>query len=33
MTTEQDTTADLARLQELLQGDDVQPAIDLLEGL
>ncbi len=33
MTTEKDTTADLARLQELLQGDDVQPAIDLLEGL
>ncbi|HEY5638578.1 MAG TPA: magnesium transporter [Dehalococcoidia bacterium] len=33
MTTEQDTTADLARLQELLQGDDVQPAIDLLEGM
>ena len=33
MTTEQDTTADLARLQELLQGDDVQPAIELLEGM
>ncbi len=33
MTTEQDTTADLARLQELLQSDDVQPAIDLLEGM
>ena len=33
MTTEQDTTADLARLHELLQGGDVQPAIDLLEGL
>ena len=33
MTTEQDTTADLARLQELLQGDDVQPAIDLLDGM
>ncbi len=33
MTTEQDTTADLACLQELLQGDDVQPAIDLLEGM
>ncbi len=33
MTTEQDTMADLARLQELLQGDDVQSAIDLLEGL
>ncbi|MCH8051954.1 MAG: magnesium transporter [Chloroflexi bacterium] len=33
MTTEPDTTADLARLQELLQGDDVQPAIDLLDGM
>ena len=33
MTTEQDTTADLARLQELLQGHDVQPAIDFLGGL
>ena len=33
MTTEQDTTADLARLQELMQGGDVQPAIDFLEGL
>ncbi len=33
MTTEQDITTDLARLQELLRGDDVQPAIDLLGGM
>ncbi len=33
MTTEQDISADLARLQELLQGDEVQPAIDLLESM
>jgi len=33
MTTEQDILADLARLQELLQGDDIQPAIDLLDGM
>ncbi len=33
MTTEQDIAADLAGLQELLQGDEVQPAIDLLESM
>ena len=33
MTTDQDLAAALERLQELLRGDDVQPAIDLLDGM
>ncbi len=33
MTAEPSTTADLARLQELLRGDEVQPAIDLLDSM
>ena len=33
MTTEQETTATLKRLEELLEGDDVQGAVELLDAL